>query len=199
MRTIISAFVFCVSIPYVCFSQQECLELQQELSRLRQERSEWREAERSLVFSVVEKHASNYIEGRSFLVFSIFGQRNNKTHLIVVEEDGLYRELRIRNDSLVNIEIREPNETLKLAFHKEIYHTGSKDLADFPEKLIHPPGNGVYFSFVDKGGNLYGESFTTVFSPLINREVHFYLLIRIANPQPDLTRNNRRWLRWRNR
>jgi len=147
---------------------------------------------REIVFSVVEKHASNYTEGRNFLVFSILGEGENKSHLVVVEEDGFYRELFIRNDSLISVQIREPNDTLKLAFCKDIYHTGFKDLVDFPEKVAHPAGNDVYFVFVDKNKNLYGESIASAFAPMINRDVHFYLLVRIARNTESMIPASRR-------
>ena len=175
MKTIGLILTF-LSIIFACFVQQKYLDCDLDFEKIREE---IRNENRSIVFSVVEKHAHNYTEGRNFLVFSILSSGNNKSHLIVIEEDEFYRELRIRNDSLISMEIREPNETLKLAFDKEIYHIGTRFLGDFPEKMSVPHGNPAYFVFVGKDNNFYGESITYVFSPLIDRNVHFYLLSRI--------------------
>ena len=166
----------CLSIPFACFAEEYVI-----VRPTPEMREKWRDADRSIVFSAVEKHAQYYTEGRNFLVFSILGI-GNKSHLIVIEEDGFFRELRIRNNSLMhNVVVRRPSEILRLAFHKEIYHTGTKFISDFPEKLLSAGGNRVYFVFVDKDKSFYGESITNVFGPLIDRNVHFYLMSRLLN------------------
>ena len=193
MKSVVLIFTFFLSIPFACFAQQAYLDCDLDFEKIREE---IRDTDRSIVFSVIEKHAHNYTEGRNFLVFSILGSGNNKSHLIIIEEDGFFRELFIRNDSLMNMEIRESNETLMLAFDKEIYHTGTRFLGDFPEKMLSAGGNPVYFSFVDKNNNSYGESITNIFSPLIDKDVHFYLLCRALQDVIDV-RERKWWHRFR--
>ena len=213
MKKITLIFVF-LSIALACFAQQE-IEITEKWERWREKfahyweekgeeeitKEEWKrwreettERNRSIVFSVVEQHAQNYTEGRNFLVFSTFGIGH---HFIVIEEDGFFRELRIREDSLLsNIENREPSRFLKTAFNKEIYHTGTRFLDDFPEKMTIPHGRPAYFVFVDKNGNFYGESITETTSPLIDRDVHFYLFLRAAGLEKR-EREQRWWHRFR--
>ena len=161
--------VFELYVFFTCFSQQVYSDFE-----------ERKNADRLIVFSAVEKHAQNYTADKNYLVFSILGKEDNKSHLIVVEEKRFYRELYIINDTLINIEKCKPNKALKLAFNKEIYHTDIRYIDDYPENLVSSGGNPAYFCFVDKNKNSYGESITGVFGPLIDRNVHFYLLGRIT-------------------
>ena len=189
MKKITLIFAF-LSVVLACFAQQEYCDYEE--ARIR---DRIREEYHSIVFSVVEKHAQNYAEGRNFLVSSMLGTGNNsfQTHLIIIEEDDVFRELRIRQDSLTNMEIREPNEMLRRAFNKEIYHTGTRFASDFPEKRIASAIFGsrlmTYFIFVDKDGNFYGESVSDAFTSLIDIEVYWYLLRRTVGVEM----RERRW------
>ena len=190
MKTTTLIFIF-LSTTFVCFAQQGYCDYEEAELRER-----LRENYRSIAFSVVEQHAQSYTDGRNFLIFLV-GRFGNYSHLILIEEKDFFRELLIRDDSLMNMEVREPNQFLRLAFDKTIYHTGTKFGFDFPKKNSTPHifgSNSVYFVFVDKDNNFYGESITSTLMPLINADVHFYLSSRALGIEMS---ERRRWHRFR--
>lgn len=160
MRMFILFLYFAISIS--------CLSQSRELSQ---------NPNQSKFISIVDSNEciKHLTKDKNVLFFSIA----DKWGLMIIENNDFYKELYIKNDSLMSSEnISKSNEILKLAFNKEIYHTGFIGPDFYSQNIKYSAGNNTYFCFVSQDDKIYGETEATtiIIPPPIEESVYNYLL-----------------------